>query len=779
MKLDVKTDKNGGYHICSDSFRLQAKVLPAVLWGGTLQPNSPLSFRSIGTEKTHIGPLEGSLSRDVALQEGLEYRREIFVSGDKKACGIRLHVKNLRTAPIELESLYPLFLQGKEGLKLYGEGMEHWRFLKTCRQKTDVPGSFSFTEMDENFEDAALEGGKIKAGGGVTGNHGDFLNLDEIYAEPFFTIKHRNRETLPGVFFGIIGQSDHLTTFTIRQEPGTAQLKSISCNCEFDGVQVDVGEVRSTHWMIITAFEDEGMMRESFTEIAAQALGIEPPKRSPLTVFCTWQFYGMDFCSADLDELLQSLREKPLPIDVIQLDNGWMDLLGDYNAGHRFPEGMKAVADKIRAAGYIPGIWTCPTMIRGQSEAAGKYPDLIAKKRDGQPLAFDYIEGDAFALDPTAPGYLVYMKEVYGKLRAWGYTYHKTDFLRSIILNENIQFHNRKVNRARAYRLAGEVLREVLGEECYIVSCGGINDAGNAGIYDSIRATNDMFGFWTPPDGARWKGTLIKVKQGIIRNYVNRLIRTDPDACPIRRRTEPFRPGVLRDDLSLGLFNDEEAFTVVLCQYTGGGNCCICERFRELDEDRRSLFRHFIPSMGIPARALDFTTARCPNFFQTDIIPKAGGLQPWWTLAVGNWHDEERELEIDLGKCRLPANVEQLAVFEFHDQTFYGLKKRGDRFSVAIPAHGMRLFRLAEWDGQNPILLGTDLHFSGGGIEIAEIQIRTDRLEGRIETSWTEYPVTVYAAFPASPERAIVCSRTLARGEKKFLLDCPFNASLS
>lgn len=772
LKLTVDREPSGSFRVKSESFELNARTLPAVQFGNEPEP-AVMEFKAAGIRAGTIGPLSGTIESDVAVYDGLEHCREIFTSSDGRYCCLRLTVKNLKTDAVELGALYPLDVSGPEALRIHGEGLDCWRFFKTCRQKTDVPGSFSFTREDENFEDAALEGGKIKAGGGVTGSHSDFMNRDEICAEPFFYIKNCNRESLPGIFFGILGQSEHLTTFTICPSYETGELKSIRCNCEFDGVQVDPGEERSTHWMMITSCADEVMMREQFTEIAAQEIGVEAPAREPLNIFCTWQFYGFDFNSQDLDENLDALSRHPLPIDVIQLDNGWMDKLGDYNANHRFPEGMKDVADRIRSAGFTPGIWTCPTMIEGSSDAVKKYPDLICRTRDGQPLAFNYIKGDAYAIDPTAPNYRKYMQEVYGKLLSWGFTYHKTDFLRSIILNENIQFHNRKVNRAQAYRIASETLREVLGPDSYIVSCGGINDAANAGAYDSLRATNDMFGFWTPPDGERWKGTLIKVKQGVIRNYVNRLIRTDPDACPIRRRSEPFRPGVLRDDLSLGLFSDEEAFSVVLSQYLGGGNTCVCERFAELDEDRRALYRHIIPSMGMPARVLDYTAARCPNLFQTNVDPGAEGLDPWWTLAVGNWQDEECTVEVDLSKCRLPKSVQELAVFEFHDQKFYGVRERNERLSISIPAHGMRLLRLAAWDGKTAVLLGTDLHFSGGGVEIAECRISEELISGWIATPWNEYPVTVWAAVPDGNGHPKVLSTTVAPGKRQFEMSFP------
>ncbi|MFA5689848.1 MAG: alpha-galactosidase [Kiritimatiellales bacterium] len=736
----------GGYSLYADSFRMAAQI-PAVELFNSPAPVEP-EFNQPYSRAGNIGSLHGTVSGAVALNDGIELRREIFMSNDCRYCGVRLIAKNRRATPVELSALYPLEISGAASLELSGDGMEHWRFLKTCRQKTDVPGAFDFVHDDENFEDAALEGGKIKAGGGVTGNQADFLNRAEICAEPFFYIKNKRHENRAGLFFGIIGQTEHLTTFTVSQVPGTSELKTIRCRCEFDGITVDPGEERTTHWMLITACDDEVMMREMFTEISMRELNIPAPARTPLNIFCTWQFYGFDFCSADLDETLSALKKRPLPIDVFQLDNGWMDKLGDYNANHRFPEGMKAVAEKIRAAGMMPGIWTCPTMIRGTADAVKKYPDLIARTRTGEPLQFDYIEGDAFAIDPTAPNYRNYMRGVYSKLLEWGFTYHKTDFLRSIILNENIQFHDRKMNRAQAYYLAGNVLREVLGDESYIVSCGGINDAANAGVYDSLRATNDMFGFWTPPDGARWKGTLIKIKQGCIRNYINHFIRFDPDACPLRRRTEPFRPGVLRDDLSLGLFTDEEAFTVALSQYTGGGNTCICERFTELDDDRRALYRHFIPALGIPARPLNYSTPRCPNFFQTDVQPRAAGVEPWWTLAAGNWNDTEKEITVDLSKCRLPEEITELAVFEFHDQRFYGIQSRGAKIVLTIPAHGMRLLRLAAWRGDAPVLLGTDFHFSGGGMEFSELTISGDLISGTVDSPWKEYPLTVHAAFP-------------------------------
>ncbi|MHB1158549.1 MAG: glycoside hydrolase family 36 protein [Phycisphaerales bacterium] len=761
--LTLAAFSDGRYQLHGAGLAAQLTILPPVFGDRTALT---LRFTDVRHRRAAIGQMPGEIRQDISTDQGIAIRRELFISDDGRCVGARLGVKNLREQPVELLHVYPLAVTGSADLRIAGGGLSDWRFVKMCRQKTDVPGGFDFSLDDENLNDAALEGCRITAGGGVGGRHEDYLNKDSIRAEPFFYIRNKRAEDQPGILFGLLGQTEHLTTFNITPTADRRELDSIICDCEFDGVRVDRNEERWTHWALIMPVDDEMMLGDQFTGIFMKEFAVAPPAKKPLTVYCTWQFYGFDFNEQDLRENLQALGERPLPIDVIQLDNGWMNNFGDWEVhAERFPGGMKAVADRIAAAGFIPGIWTCPTMIMRKSRMFREHPELAARRADGSPVEFDYIEGGTYCVDPTAPGCEQYITALYRKLKDWGFRYHKLDFLRSIILREDIRFYDRKVTRAQAYRLMLEMIRRAIGEDGYMLVCGGIHDAANAGITDAVRTGNDMFGFWVPPDGERWKGTLIKIKQNTLRNYTHRLWSPDPDACPIRRRTEVFRPGILRDDLSLGLFTDEEAFSVVLTQYLTGGNVCVCERFAELDEDRRMLYRHAMPSAHLPARVLDYSAKKCPNGFLTAVTPRAGGLEPWWTLAVGNWEDEPRDVPVDLSKIHWPDDVRELAVFEFREQRLVGVKGTDATFTLRIGPHGMRLLRLARWSGTRPVLLGTDLHFTGGGVEIAHARVERDRILGQLDTPW-RCPVTITAAWPAGSQ-VLVAETTLDCGRRR------------
>ena len=45
----------------------------------------------------------------------------------------------------------------------------------------------------------------------------------------------------------------------------------------------------------------------------------------------------------------------------------------------------------------------------------------------------------------------------------------------------------------------------------------------------------------------------------------------------------------------------------------------------------------------------------------------------------------------------------------------------GERIDLGlVPPHASRLLRIAPWPGDGPVLAGTDLSFSGGGVEVVE-----------------------------------------------------------
>ena len=90
-------------------------------------------------------------------------------------------------------------------------------------------------------------------------------------------------------------------------------------------------------------------------------------------------------------ELVQSTKE--LGIGYFVIDAGWYidddaqgdTKLGEWNVGEkRFPSGMKACVDRIRAAGMVPGIWF-EFEIAGEDSLTFNMADRLLK-RDGVPI---------------------------------------------------------------------------------------------------------------------------------------------------------------------------------------------------------------------------------------------------------------------------------------------------------------------------------------------------------------------------------------------------------
>jgi alpha-galactosidase len=123
---------------------------------------------------------------------------------------------------------------------------------------------------------------------------------------------------------------------------------------------------------------------------------------------------------------------KGLPITYVTIDAGWFNAgTGDLNAVHgdwvvapqRYPEGIKATADMIRAAGFVPGIWFEVENCGVNSALFQQTEHLL--KRDGVPLT---ASGRRF-LDLNDPWAQAYLKErVIDMLDDAGFGYLKIDY---------------------------------------------------------------------------------------------------------------------------------------------------------------------------------------------------------------------------------------------------------------------------------------------------------------------------------------------------------------
>lgn len=756
--VEIHCDETSLYSLKSDDFSIRASIPAPVIEEKKLDA---LKFSEKMTDaKAVIGGVNGKVQKSAAVQDGVRVQREFFLSDDKQLAALRVSVENLGDEPLHLLNIMPMLAEGNDSVIIGGVRMADWRVLRMSRQKNDVPGEFRPTVKDDNLSDAMFSSTDIPAGQGVS-LRGGCSTGDHIAADPSMVFKNDKDESQQALFVGVFGQIEHLSE--VRLYPAGDELGSLKVICEFDGVLVEKGEVRSTHWLLFYRTKDEYGAMQRFAELLAAEHNVPHPPQ-PSSSYCNWYFYGLTMNQEDVEAELEDLKENPVRFRVFVLDNGWMDYFGTWNANHRFPKGMKHAADTIKAAGYVPGMWTAPFIVMKDSPIVKEHPELLARDCEGEMIPYSYQGPACVVMDPSSPYAKEYFKEFFGRLKNWGFTYHKFDFLRAIPNGKGIRFYDPKLTRAQAYRLGMKLIRESLGD-AYILACGGLYEAG-IGLVDGQRSGCDVVSSWRFINYTENRKTAqISDKQNIFRNFFNRLWHTDPDALMIRLRQERFRPEEIREHLTYGDYTDEEAFTQLVCQYLAGGNVTIAERFPELQESRRAMLRHLFPVVGAPAVPLDMGAPNCPTTFLTKVKSPCSAMKDWWTLTVVNWETEAVAREIKLPADRLPGDVKKWAVFEFREQKFIGLLNAGEALRVELPAHGTRLFRLTPWTGDMPVIVGTNQHITGG-CELRSVKVEPGMVTGE-RTGETQYEAMISIAVPHKMGCRIV-THTVPANETAF-----------
>ncbi|MFF5476826.1 glycoside hydrolase family 36 protein [Streptomyces sp. NPDC012935] len=220
----------------------------------------------------------------------------------------------------------------------------------------------------------------------------------------------------------------------------------------------------------------------------AAGLGGEAPRPAP-TVWCSWYEYFTAVTEDDIHENLRAMDTLDLPVDVVQIDDGYQKALGDWlTLSGRF-RSRAGIADAIRARGRRAGIWTAPFLVDPASDLAAEHPEWLVRTADGGFTHAGRNWGhDLRVLDTTHPEAAAYLTEVFRTLRGEGYDYFKVDFLYAGAL-DGVR-HDPDVDALTAYRSGIELIREAIGADAYLLGCGAPLLA-SIGLFDAMRVSPD------------------------------------------------------------------------------------------------------------------------------------------------------------------------------------------------------------------------------------------------------------------------------------------------
>lgn len=284
-------------------------------------------------------------------------------------------------------------------------------------------------------------------------------------------------------------------------------------------------------------------------------LGIRQVRSIP-PGWCSWSFYFKHVTEEDVIENLEAAARLSLPIEIVQIDDGYETQIGDWLEVRSEFGSLERVARRIRAAGMRPGIWTAPFMVGPHSALATQHPewlvpDVGAGLHWGEQMRI---------LDVTHPAAADHLTKVFQTLAGWGFSYHKLDFL-----------YAGAIPGLDAYRQGLRLIREAVGPDAIILA-GGAPLLPSIGLCDAMRIGPDVLPEVRDPQMDL--ESVIRITR--LRAWMNgRLWVNDPDCLVARPEIE-----------------NREAWAAHLQDY--GGLAFSSDRLAALDERGLELTRRFL-----------------------------------------------------------------------------------------------------------------------------------------------------------------------------------------
>jgi len=325
-----------------------------------------------------------------------------------------------------------------------------------------------------------------------------------------------------------------------------------------------------------------------------------------VTGWCSWYHFFGRVGEADVLRNLEALAaaRDALPVDVVLIDDGWQRAVGDWReTSAAFARGVAVLASEIRAAGFVPGLWTAPFCAVPQSRIAQAHPEWLLR-RGGEPLlgllhpAWS-PDGRVLVLDPGRDDVQAHLRSLYAELVAQGFGYLKLDFLYAAAMAAEGAAPG--LGRAERLRRGLEAVRAGAGPEAFLLGCGCPLGAA-VGVVDGMRVGPDVAPQWLPePPLVPGLEAMLPSARSALRSVQaraflhRRLWQNDPDCLMARERDTRLAPAETR--------------SLAAAIGASGGMAFFSDDVPALGERERALVRETfaiarrVDAMGIPGRA--------------------------------------------------------------------------------------------------------------------------------------------------------------------------------
>ena len=321
---------------------------------------------------------------------------------------------------------------------------------------------------------------------------------------------------------------------------------------------------------------------------------------------------------AELDAL--KARLDPADGHIVLLGDGYQQATGAWDAGPGFPHGHHWLTDRIREAGFQPGLWLAPFLVADGSGIGTTHPEWLLQAEDGSNLAVPSPTRDAgqvFALDASRRDVQDYLRAMTRfAVSEWGYDVLQLDALEAAARGTR---QDRSASPHEALRAGLRALREgapralLLARDVPLQHADGLFDVVEIGAERGAGAWADL--------GAAAANV---ARHGFL-----------------ARHAWMVDPG---DLVAAGELTLDEARAWAALATLLGGTITIPGGIGGLDDDRLALIRRCVPSVALhPAYPDALRAAPGPP---AAVVARTG-TDRWMACAV-NWDDEPKRIAVDL-----------------------------------------------------------------------------------------------------------------------------------
>lgn len=331
-----------------------------------------------------------------------------------------------------------------DGVVVYAEGWQSWSPTRTYRADEPAPHPEAPWELAMRFRE------------GHRGGPGTWTGEGLLVVDP--------------------GTGGSVRRYAIAGD-ATADVPTIRAVLHGDRMDVDAtGPVELQDFATTTAALTD------FGTAFAEGAGVTALRPAP-RVWCSWYQFFEQVHADDVREAVRDLGRFDLPVDVVQLDDGWSRGLGEGLAATNGFDDLAGVVDEVRSSGRRVGIWLAPFLVGRDTTLARDHPDWLvgyAGYNWGQDLA---------ALDLTLPAVREHLHASVGRLVDLGVDYLKLDFVYAAAAPGR---RHLDVSPVAAYRAGLELVRDAAGDDCFLLACGA-PVLPSVGLVDAMRVSPDTF----------------------------------------------------------------------------------------------------------------------------------------------------------------------------------------------------------------------------------------------------------------------------------------------